>query len=426
LTILLHELIFFVKKVEFMKGKRRQIIYKYLIFISVLIISGFFFYISNKKKIEYTLSGYRNTITLVTQKEAELIHEKYLSGHALSPKIAEIDEQMLNGVLESVQETYPFFNSIELVTDPIIFFHQNYLILSENNKLYFYFKVGEFCSECNRYTYIKVGFDIEKLFSELQVSDKFNLSNSKKSILFVYGLSVEPVGFPLTLTQIILMLIHGAVILFIIRRFSYHYHSYYYNSEGLEKIIYLFEKTEEYSANHSRNVAEISYFLAKKYGLKRKRLKDLKVAAFLHDIGKISIPVEILNKNGALNKDEFGEIKKHVIFSAEIIENFESLKHLKEIILYHHEKMDGSGYPVGLSGDQIPIESRIISVADVFEALVGQRPYRAPIERDEAIRIMDQMPIDREIFSILTDNLEEICKLITYRKGYLRKRAMNI
>ena len=114
-------------------------------------------------------------------------------------------------------------------------------------------------------------------------------------------------------------------------------------------------------------------------GFKGKKLKDLKVAALLHDIGKISIPREILNKPGKLTPEEFEIVKKHTILSDNIIKSFEELAHLRPFIKFHHEKIDGSGYPFGLKGEDIPIQSRIISIADIFEALTGDRPYREPL-----------------------------------------------
>ncbi len=233
-----------------------------------------------------------------------------------------------------------------------------------------------------------MAYDTEGLFRELNASKDFILSDGPRSRHFLYGLKIIPVNPPVSLLLLLLGIVHGSIVAFIVRKYARKYHSYFYSFEGLKKIIFLFEKTEEYSANHSRNMAEISYYLGKKMNLKRKRLKDLKIAACLHDIGKISIPAEILNKNGILSKNEFSTVKNHVRFSVEIINNIESLRHLKDFILCHHEKMDGSDYPRGLTADEIPL--------------------------------------DREILALLRDNLDEICRLITYKKNFPVGRALII
>ena len=146
-------------------------------------------------------------------------------------------------------------------------------------------------------------------------------------------------------------------------------------------------------------------------GIKRKELKDLRIAALLHDIGKISIPKSILNKQGPLTKDEFEIVKKHPIYSAEIIDNFEELSHLSEYILHHHERMDGSGYPSRLKGYEIPLFCRIIAIADIFEALIGERPYRDPISPEDAVRLMErEMSVDPFILKILKENMPYILR----------------
>ncbi len=209
--------------------------------------------------------------------------------------------------------------------------------------------------------------------------------------------------------QILLSLLTGVFFAFVFERGVYSRITYFYESRGLEKIISIFEHAERYSAHHSKNVATIAYYIGSRAGLKRKELKDLRIAALLHDIGKISIPKSILNKPGKLNDEEFEIVKKHPIYSAEIIENFEELSHLSYYIRHHHEKNDGSGYPAGLKGNEIPLFCKIIAVADIFEALIGVRPYRDPIPPREAIHLMKtQMSVDPFILKILSLELTRI------------------
>lgn len=185
---------------------------------------------------------------------------------------------------------------------------------------------------------------------------------------------------------------------------------YFYETKGLESIIFLFEQTERISANHSRRVAALTMFLGERMGYKGRKLRNLYTGALLHDIGKISIPSSILLKDSPLTKQEQQAIAAHPIVSARILKNFKELAHLSAIVLYHHERMDGSGYPEGLQGEEIPKESRIIAVVDVFEALIGDRPYRRPVEPDEAFSILKKMPLDQSIVELLIRSYGEFKK----------------
>ncbi len=396
-----------------LKSKRFGII----LFLIIFIINTAIFTASNDYSNVRMLSNYRSFIYTIIDKTAEVLNEKYFMNDLLYKRTLNSEDLNLEGILEEMQNLSPLFLNIALIKEPIVNSLNDYSIRTENTKLFFIFKI----SNQNGSLYIKdkviqVEYDLRDTLKNLQILEDFSLTTSPNSYLLVYGIRVKPKGIPITPHQLVFCLLFSSLIFIIHRRISHRFRSYLYTSDGLETMIFLFEKTEEFSANHSRNVAEISHFLGKKYGIKRKRLKDLKVAAFLHDIGKISVPVNILNKSGALSKDEFGVIKKHVNYSAEIIEHFDSLKHLRDIILYHHEKTDGTGYPEGLLDHQIPMESKIIAVADIFEALVGERPYRSPLDKHEALNIMKEMPIDQKILSILIFNIDEVCTLIKYKK----------
>ncbi len=403
------------------RGKRKDIIRRksfgvFLLIICFLLNIVIFSEINNYSNIRM-LSNYRTFLYNIIDKTAEILYEKYFMNESLYRRYLNNEELNLEKILSEMRQFSPLFLDIALIEKPIANPRLDYSIRVAGTELFFNFKISN--QNGSLYVedrYIQVGYDLEATLRNLQILEDFTLTTSSKSYLLIYGLRLKPKKLPLSFNQILLSLFFGILIFVLHRKISNKFHSYLYNSEGLETIIFLFEKTEEFSANHSRNVAEISHFLGKKYGLKRKKLKDLKVAAFLHDIGKISVPVNILNKSEALSKDEFGEIKKHVIYSAEIIEHFDSLKHLRDIILYHHEKLDGSGYPEGLRENQIPRESKIIAVADIFEALVGERPYRSPLDKLDALDIMKRMPLDHEILSILIFNIEEVCTLIKHKK----------
>jgi putative nucleotidyltransferase with HDIG domain len=151
------------------------------------------------------------------------------------------------------------------------------------------------------------------------------------------------------------------------------------------------EARDPYTRTHSRNVAHFSAKLASKLGLDDARVDEVHLAGQLHDIGKIGIKDEILLKPGRLTLDEFGEIKRHPDLSVNILRPFRHLDNVRAAIRHHHEKMDGSGYPEGLKGEEIPLTARIMAVIDVFDAMTSDRPYRPALTFDEALEEMKRM-----------------------------------
>ena len=146
------------------------------------------------------------------------------------------------------------------------------------------------------------------------------------------------------------------------------------------------EMRDMYTGGHSKRVSEIAYMIGKEMNLDEKKLGELKIGGILHDIGKIAISDNILKKSSKLTDEEFGEIKKHPTMGYNIVKNIPSLESIIPYILYHQEKYDGTGYPEGLKGKDIPIEGRTISVADAFEAMISDRPYRKALPLDMAYK----------------------------------------
>lgn len=146
----------------------------------------------------------------------------------------------------------------------------------------------------------------------------------------------------------------------------------------------LYEK-DVYSEEHSRSVSKISELIAKKHGLSYSQINEVRTAAVLHDIGKIATPLSILNKVGKLNNREYDEVKKHSEIGYRILNSSSELRALAPVVLNHHEWWDGSGYPQGIEKENIPLLSRIISVADAYDAIVSQRTYRPSRSPEEAL-----------------------------------------
>lgn len=145
------------------------------------------------------------------------------------------------------------------------------------------------------------------------------------------------------------------------------------------------EMTDQETGMHMTRVAEFSALLASEMGMSASFVEKLRLYAPLHDVGKVGIPHEILKKEGVLTKTEFDEMKKHTIYGHELLSAARADPIACNIALGHHERHDGSGYPNALRGDQIPVEARLVSVADVFDALTTKRHYKEAMHPDDAI-----------------------------------------
>ena len=163
------------------------------------------------------------------------------------------------------------------------------------------------------------------------------------------------------------------------------------NKAALESTLVLAQAVDakdRYTKDHSKRVSELSVMLAKEIGYDEERLRILEYSGLLHDIGKIGIPEQILNKKGKLTEVEFSTMKKHPETGATIISQSTLLRPLAPIVRGHHENFNGTGYPDGKKGDEIPEESRILRMADYFDAITSKRPYRPPMDPDTAMEIL--------------------------------------
>lgn len=147
---------------------------------------------------------------------------------------------------------------------------------------------------------------------------------------------------------------------------------------------------DPYTAGHQKRVSQLAVMIGQELGLDAKTIEGVKLGAMLHDIGKVMVPMEILNRPGRLSKPELEIIKTHPTVGYDIVEKVEFIWPIREMILQHHERLDGSGYPNGISGDEIILEARIIAVADVTEAITSHRPYRPALGADKAIEILKE------------------------------------
>ncbi len=161
--------------------------------------------------------------------------------------------------------------------------------------------------------------------------------------------------------------------------------------ETFEKMIQSLMERDRYTAEHSEGVAQIAQRIARGFNLPEDEVERIVAAARVHDIGKIAIPDNILLKQGKLTDDEWEAIKQHPVLSADLLDGLEIYDGSIEIIRHHHERWDGSGYPDGLKGEEIPLGARIVAVADVYNALTTDRPYRKAYSKEEALEIIRDM-----------------------------------
>ena len=148
------------------------------------------------------------------------------------------------------------------------------------------------------------------------------------------------------------------------------------------------EAKDQYTEGHTERVTGYARELAKKMKLSDDQIEALRIGSLLHDMGKINVPDKILNKPGKLNDQEFEKIKEHPDWGAKICKNLKSVKDALPVIKWHHEKIDGSGYPDGLKGDDIPITAKIMAVVDVYDALSTQRPYKKAFSPEKCFQIL--------------------------------------
>jgi putative nucleotidyltransferase with HDIG domain len=192
----------------------------------------------------------------------------------------------------------------------------------------------------------------------------------------------------------------------------------------LELVMSLAEAVEikdRYTRGHSDLVSRYAVEIARRMELTDNEIEVIKRGGMLHDVGKIGIDEAILNKKDRLTDEEFDEIKNHTIYGAEILAPVGFLRGEREIVLQHHEKMDGSGYPHGIVGDDICIGARIIAVCDVFEGITSNRPYRKPMEPEQVVELLREeagsKKLDPDIVEVFLDIYEEA----EYKKGAVAK-----
>ncbi|MGH9175395.1 MAG: HD-GYP domain-containing protein, partial [Vicinamibacterales bacterium] len=188
----------------------------------------------------------------------------------------------------------------------------------------------------------------------------------------------QPLALPLLALPVILVR-HAARQLIQLRRDTI---------DALASMVEIIELRDPYTAGHSRRVAEMARILALRVGLTAEEADRLEAAGRVHDIGKVAVDPEVLTKAGKLTDAEWAQMKLHPVHGAQVIERFNAWGEGYRLIRHHHECWDGSGYPDGLAADAIPLGARILAVADTWDALTSDRPYRRGMSQERALAIL--------------------------------------
>ncbi|MCE1195544.1 HD-GYP domain-containing protein [bacterium] len=376
--------------------------------VAVILVSAFLLvtlsYVRNSQRntqFKAAQAGFRTML----QVQAMALNDGFFSWSELRTKVEKADLISTRALLEEVYDLYPYIENIDVRpgTPP----DGAYGVASTVSSLSLTFGVKDDFGNSPLPGWVgEAEVNVQKLLDSLQTDRRIVVAPVKGRDL-VYSIRADFVDPLLDWLDYLFIILLTMATGYAVSVWLWRRNVTFYETRGLESIIFLFEQTERVSANHSRRVAALTMFLGQKMGYRGRRLRDLYTAGLLHDIGKISVPSNILLKEGPLTPQEQQIVATHPIISARILKNFKELTHLSGIVLHHHERIDGSGYPEGLEGSAIPEEARIIAVVDVFEALVGDRPYRDPLTTEEAFATLRDMPIDQSIVEILVAHFGE-------------------
>jgi putative nucleotidyltransferase with HDIG domain len=182
---------------------------------------------------------------------------------------------------------------------------------------------------------------------------------------------------------------------------------------AVETISLISELRDPYTAGHQTQVAQLAATIAEEMGLPERKVRAIRLAGTLHDIGKVSVPSEILSKPGRLSNIEMAMIKGHPKVGMDILKSIDFPFPICKFVVQHHERMDGSGYPAGLKGEDIYIEARILAVADVVSAMGSHRPYRAMLGIEKALE-----EIEKNKGTLYDPAVVDACLALFKQKGY--------
>lgn len=372
-----------------------------IVLLSMSAFSLSFFYNLNHGRIEQMETLMERSIQAYLESSLDGLSVGYFQWDDMYYALERDDQEFFNDNVEDIMSLSALFTEVKLKND--VYEKDGFFeVYCDGTKMYA--KLGIYDDNLERKLedkYVSVKIDMDRLLVITHLDALFEYDhNAFHGIEGIALRSREEALKPGHYVSSVAIGILGMMMMHYLYSYSIKSH---FEIEGLEAIVEMLSHKDKYTAEHSKSVADIAVRIAKKMHLPRKEVRALFKAGHLHDIGKIGIPEQILNKEGRLTPEEYSIIKRHPETGYEIVSQFPNLREVAEIVKYHHEKLDGSGYPYGLTKDQIPLSAQILTVADIYEALTSDRPYRKGHSMDKAFEIMDEIPINHNILSMLKE-----------------------
>lgn len=379
-----------------------------LVFVGTVLINLVYFRSIQNLKFESELNRSCQVLEVCLDGLMRSISTGYLQWDDFYEALFLSNDEFIRENLSYIEKDFPYIKKAEVLDRPNWMVSEGlYYKKAEDNRLLIYFNVWD--SKVEKVVerqIVRVEIDLPELVQSLGISRYFIPdSRGDVEILGVRFKSLIPYLKPY---QILFSLVFGVLVALLFGLIVTYYGERMTKIKLLEKISLIMEEKDPYTRDHSKNVTLISLFLADRLNLSKRDKELLKEASLLHDIGKIGISDEILNKKGKLSHEEFEIVKRHPEIAFKILSDINGVETIAKIIRHHHEKMDGSGYPDGLREEEIPFLSRVIAVADIFDALISDRPYRSALSPEEAIKVMEGMPLDERVFKVLKENYREV------------------
>ena len=374
-----------------------------ILFVSIVLLALFGFYRLNVSRISEVEDVMEKTLHAFILTIADGISVGYFQWDDMYGAVLSEDVFFIQDYFDEISIAFPIAMSTELVDKTFDdMWRYEFKIVGEQS----YIDFGIYNNDRSAFVQDQVArvyIEPKVLFLQTIHKDDLNYDIKLEPIGGVEGIRVVSLKKPLEFFHYLSAMGIALLSVFMIQTVKKLSISAHYEIEGLANIVMLLSRKDAYTAEHSEEVAKYALIIADKLGLSRKSKRVLNKAGYLHDIGKIGISESILNKAGRLTTDEYEEIKKHLTIGYEIVSQFPNLNEVAIIVKYHHELLDGSGYPEGLKGGDIPLSAQILGVADVFSALTTDRPYREGFNYWKAFEIMAEMPLNQEMVAILKD-----------------------
>jgi len=371
------------------------------VFIIIFCMSLLSLYQINNDRIKEIEDLMENSLYTFIENSADGVSSGYYEWDEMYEAILNEDIDFIDHYEREITSTFALSGTLTLI-DKSFDGSYSYSIYCQNGVSYL--EIGIFDSFAEKYLTDKmvlISFSPKAIFEESVDNPRFNFGIKIMDSDTIEGIQVINYEQPLNFFHFLSAFSIALFSVLIIQTFYQYSIRSHYEIEGLANIVMLLSKKDTYTAEHSRDVAELAVIIAKHIGMSKSQQKLLNKAGHLHDIGKIGISESILNKSGKLLPEEYEEIKKHSMIGYEIVSHFPNLKDVALIVKHHHEMLDGSGYPEGLKGDEIPLNAQILNVADIYNALTTDRPYRQGFEQTKALEMMTQMPLNQDLVAIL-------------------------